>query len=151
MATYSSPLVSGAVPTPTHGLAASLKVMRPTVTTTAALTTADSLRLFTMPKNSILQGFEVLASQMDTNGAPTLAFNIGDAGLATRMFTAVPVGRVVTPLVKNETDATANPVGVGYQFPADTLIVAVPSANAATGVAGTFTLSVFYSLAGGAS
>lgn len=151
MAIYNSPLVAGAVPTPTHGLAANLKVMRTTVTLAVAPTTADTLRFFVMPKNSVLQGFEVQASQIDTNVTPTLAFNIGDAGLATRLFTAVPVGRVVVPLVKNETDAAANPVGVGYQFPADTTIVAVPSANAATGVAGTFTLSVFYSLVGGAS
>lgn len=151
MAIYNSPLVTNANPSPTHGLAANLKVMRTTVTTTAALTTADTLKFFTMPKNSVLQGFEVQASQMDTNGVPTLAFNIGDATSATRMFAAVTVGRVVTPLVKNETDATATPTGVGYQFPADTVVQAIPSANAATGVAGTITLSVFYSLVGGAS
>ena len=151
MAIYNSPLVSGAVPTPTHGLAANLKVMRTTVTMAAAPATTDTIRLFTMPKNSVLQGFEVQASQMDTNGVPALAFNIGDAGSATRLFAAVPVGRVVTPLVKNETDATATPAGVGYQFPADTMVVAVPSANAASGAAGTLTLSVFYSLVGGAS
>ena len=151
MAVYTSTPVTLGQQGPSGGWFGVLKCYTASVTTTAAVTTADTLNLLTMPKNSVIWGFECKATQFDTNGAPTLAWNIGDAGLATRLFTATTVGRTATPQWKNETDATATNTGVGYQFPADTVIVAVPQANPATGAAGTFTLNVYYTLVGGPS
>lgn len=151
MATYSSSLVSGNAPVPSHGLYGSIKTLSATVSCTAAPTTSDTIKFFTIPKNAVVKGYKLMATQMDTNGSPTLAFNVGDAGSATRLFAAATVGRTATPQWINETNSTATYTGNEYQFTADTPIVAVPSANAATGAAGTITLQVQYVLVGGAS
>lgn len=151
MATYSSSLVSSNAPVPSHGLFNNLKAISATVSCTAAPSTSDTIQFFTLPKNAVVQGYKVGATQMDSNGSPTLAFNIGDAGSATRLFSGVAVGRTSGGSWIGDTGAGATYTGVGYQFTADTQIVAVPSANAATGAAGTITLTVFYTLAGGAS
>lgn len=151
MTTYNSTVVAAGLSAPTHGAYGDLKCYTASVTTTAAPSTSDALNILTLPKNSILWGFECKATQMDSNGSPTLSWNIGDAGSATRLFSAVTVGRTSTPQWQNETSSTATHSGVGYQFPADTTIIAVPQANPATGVAGTLTLNVYYTLQGGAS
>jgi hypothetical protein len=153
MATYTSVYTQASAPksVPHHGLAENLKVLSATVTTTAAPTTADTLSFFTIPKNAKIHGFKLMATRMDTNGSPTLSWNVGDAGSATRLFSASTVGRVATPVWVTETDSTATYTGMAYQYTADTLITAVPQANAATGVAGSVTLVVYYTLEGGAS
>jgi hypothetical protein len=151
MTTYSSTPVTNNQQAPSHGLYGDLKSYTASVTTTAAVTTADTLNLCYLPKNAVIWGFECKATQMDTNGSPTLAWNVGDSGSATRFFAATTVGRTATPQWKNETDATATHSGVGFQTTGLTLVTAVPSANPATGAAGTFSFNVYYTLVGGAS
>ena len=153
MATYTSKYT---VPTaylsvPHHGLAENLKVMSATVAVPSTLATTDVISFFTMPKNAKLSSFKIGSDQLDSNGAPTLALNVGDALLATRLFSAVAAGRTAGGSFVNETTAGAQYAGVGYQFPADTLIVASPTTASATGAAGNVTLYVFYTLEGGAS
>jgi hypothetical protein len=105
----------------------------------------------TLPKNAVVWGFECKCTQMDTNGAPTLAFNVGDINSPTRLFAATPQGRTSVPQYKNETDASATHTGVGFQTTALTTIFAQPSTNPATGAAGTFTFNIYYTLVGGPS
>lgn len=151
MTVYNSSAVTANLQAPSHGIYGDLKSYTASVTTTAAPTTADSLNLMILPKNAVVWGFEAKATQMDSNGAPTLAWNIGDAGSATRFFSALTIGRTATPAWNNETSAQATHTGVGFQTTGLTTVVAVPSANAATGAAGTLTFNIYYTLVGGAS
>jgi hypothetical protein len=105
-----------------------------TITTTAALTTTDTLNAFVLPKGFRVLYSMLLSSDIDTNGTPTIALNVGDAGSATRYFSASTVGQAGTAAA-----ATAT-TGIGFLNTADTLVTVVPSANAATGVAGTVQL-----------
>lgn len=115
------------------------------ITTTAALTTADVLNAFVLPK-----GFRVMyalleSTDVDTNGSPTITFNVGDAGSATRYFSASTVGQAGTSAA-----ATAT-TGLGFINTADTLVTIVPQANAATGVAGVVQLMMIGRFEGTAS
>lgn len=104
------------------------------ITTTAALTTADVLNAFVAPKGFRVFGATLVSTDIDTSVSPTIALNVGDSGSATRFFSASNVGQAGT--AATATAAT----GLGYLFPADTLVTIVPSANAATGAAGTVQL-----------
>lgn len=145
MATYSSTAYTNNTPSPGHGLASTVRTLSATVSCTAAPSTSDTLNFFTMPKNSVVQFAILSASDMDTNVSPTIALNIGDSGSASRLFSASTVAQAGTL-------STAFAVGAHqYQYTADTVITGVASTNAATGAAGTVTLTVFYTLVGGAS
>lgn len=145
MATYSSSVYSANKPAPHHGLASNVKVLTATVSCTAAPSTSDTLNFFTMPKNSKVHYAALYATDMDTNGTPTIALNIGDSGSASRLFAASTVAQAGTLSQAFATTA------VGYQYTADTVITGTASSNAATGAAGSVTLTVFYTLEGGAS
>lgn len=145
MATYNSPAVANNTPVKSYGIAASLLVQTATVTCSAAPTTTDTLNFFTMPKNAKIHLAVLSASDMDTNVSPTIALNIGDAGSASRLFAASTVAQAGTLSTAIAT------TGFEYQYTADTVITGTASNNAATGAAGTVTLTVFYTLEGGAS
>lgn len=138
MATYNSPAVANLQPMAVHGEKNLVQQARAVVSPTAALTTADVLNFFYLPPNARIVAGYLLSSDMDTNGAPTLAFNVGDAGAAARLFAASNVGQAGTSSV-----ALAQ-AGLGYLTTAKTLITCSPSANAATGVAGTLELGISY-------
>lgn len=153
MTIYNSTVVATNQQVPSHGFYGDLKCATASITTTAAVTTADTLNLLTLPKNAQIWGFEVKATQMDTNGSPTLTWNVGFSGSASALFSATTVGRTATPQWKNETDATATHTGVGLvpSTSGTVTLFAQPAANPATGAAGTFSLNVYYSLVGGPS
>ena len=115
------------------------------ITTTAALTTADTLNAFVVPKGCRVLYAMLKSSDIDTNGTPTITLNVGDSGSATRYFSASTVGQAGTAAA-----ATAT-TGIGALTTADTLITIVPQANAATGVAGTVELIFICAFVGGAS
>lgn len=138
MATYQGEQVSARMPIPSHGLASGVRCQRFKVTTTAALTTSDAIQFGYLPIYARVVDAWVKTSDMDTNGTPTLAFNIGDAGDVDRLFSATTAGQAAG--VTRMSVAT----GFGYRYDAETLITGAPSTNAATGVAGTIELAVFY-------
>ena len=145
MAIYNSPAVTNNAPVKTYGLAAQVLVQTATVSCTAAPATTDTINFFTMPKNARVHFAVLKSDDMDTNGTPTLALNIGDACSAGRLFAASTVGQAGTL----STAIAAG--GEEYQYTADTVVTGTASTNAATGAAGTVTLTVFYTLEGGAS
>ena len=146
MATYSSPRYTANTPYPQSGSNyGTLLSQTATVTCAAAPATTDTLNFFTMPKNSTVHLAVLKSSDMDTNGTPTLALNIGDAGSASRLFAASTVGQAGTLSTAIAT------TGAEYTYTADTVVTGVASNNAATGAAGTVTLTVFYTCDGGAS
>jgi hypothetical protein len=138
MATYNSPAIANTQPVAAHGERAAVQFARQVVTTTAALTTVDVLNFFYLPANARVIAAYLVSSDMDTNGTPTLAFNVGDAGSAARYFAASVVGQAGTA-----STALAQ-AGLGFITTAKTLITCSPSANAATGVAGTLELGISY-------
>jgi hypothetical protein len=85
------------------------------------------------------------ASDLDTNGTPTIALNVGDAGSATRYFSASTVGQAGTA------SAATAAGGLDYANTSKTLVVIVPSTGVATGAAGTVELTQFYVVEGAAS
>jgi hypothetical protein len=115
------------------------------ITTTAALTTADVLNAFVIPKGCRVLYMLLESTDVDTNGTPTITLNVGDSGSATRYFSASTVGQAGTSAA-----ATAT-TGLGFLTTADTLVTIVPQANAATGVAGVVQLIAICAFVGGAS
>ncbi|MES2904410.1 MAG: hypothetical protein V4696_09525 [Pseudomonadota bacterium] len=138
MATYQSQQVSDRMPIPSHGYGGSVYCQRFPLTITAALTTADVLQFGYLPKYARVVDALLEASDMDTNGSPTLAFNIGDAGDVDRLFAASTAGQAAG--ITRMTLAT----GFGYRYDDETLITGAPSTNAATGAAGTLALYVWF-------
>jgi hypothetical protein len=138
MATYQSQQVQDEMPIPSHGYASSLKCQRFVVSITAALTTSDVIQFGYLPDYARVIDAYVEATDMDTNGTPTLAFNIGDSGDVDRLFAATTAGQAAG--VTRMTAAT----GFGHRYDTATLITGAPSTNAATGAAGTLALTVLY-------
>lgn len=115
-----------------------------TATAIVAMTTAmldnvnDDVGLFYVPAGAVIVGATISATDMDSNGSPTLAFDIGDSADEDRIFAASQVGRAAT--LSSAIATTAHL----YKYTAQTQIRAYIQAVAATGVAGTLTVSVQY-------
>lgn len=138
MTVYQSVNVSEKRPIRSHGFAVDTKCERFRVSVGAALTTADVLQFGYLPRYARVVDSILVASDLDTNGAPTLALNVGDAADPDRLFAAANVAQAGT--AARMTAVT----GFGYRYDTRTLITGAPSTNAATGVAGTIDLYVFY-------
>jgi hypothetical protein len=142
MATYNSPAVSNNAPTSTHGAAGNVKVARAVVTCAAAPSSSDTMNFFDLPANARIHYALLQASDMDTNGTPLLALNVGYSGSASALFSASAVGQAGT--LAAETSVTAQDL----LLTSKTRITGTASTNAATGAAGTVTLTVLYSVEG---
>lgn len=138
MATYQSQQVQDEMPIPSHGEASTVRCQRFKVTIGAALTTADVIQFGYLPDYARVVDAILKGTDMDTNATPTLAFNVGDAGDVDRLFAASTVGQ--TASIARMTAIT----GFGQRYDASTLITGAPSTNAATGVAGTLELFLWY-------
>ena len=126
---YSQPQAGG------FGAARTKKVFGGTVNLLATdLVTTAQTALFRVPAGFVAQSLYAAASDMDTNGTPTLALNIGDAGSAARLLSASTIGQAGT------STSTIATTGAYYQFTADTDILLQPSTNSATAAAGTITV-----------
>lgn len=125
-------------PSAAHGQASTRQTLYCSVTLSAALTTADTFAFFTIPPNARIHSAVLKCSDIDTNGSPTVTINVGDAGSATRYFSASTVGQAGT------VDSTMQAAGRFYKTSAKTPIIGTVQANAATGVAGTLELSIDY-------
>lgn len=140
MATYRSDQVTFEMPIASHGEAGTVRCARFKVTVGAALTTSDAIQFGYVPHYARIVDATLKATDMDTNGSPTLTLNVGDSGDADRLFAASTVGQAGT--IARMTATT----GFGYRYDTPTLITGVPAANAATGVAGTIELFLFYTV-----
>lgn len=125
-------------PSPVHGQASTLQVLYCSVALTAAVTTADTIQFFTLPPNARIHSAMLKCTDIDTGG-PTVTINVGDAGLATRYFSASVAGQAGT------VDGTMNPVGRFYKTGgAKVPVVGSIQANPTTGVAGTLELAIHF-------
>ena len=123
MATYSSPQVTTAAPVPSYGHFQAVKVLRFPLTITAALTTADIFAFGNVPPGFRLSAATLVASDMDTNGSPTLAINVGDAGSGTRLFSASTVGQAGTSSTALAVVVTSLWLSLWIEIPAARLVI----------------------------
>ena len=108
------------------------------MTTAMIDNTNDEVLLFFLPKGAVVVSATIAATDMDTNGAPTLAFDVGDDSDEDRIFAASAVGQAGTL-----STAIAR-TGFLYKYTADTAIKVYVQAVSATGAAGTLYVSVDY-------
>jgi len=80
----------------------------------------------------------ISATDMDTNGTPTLAFDVGDDSDEDRIFAASTVGQAGT--MSAAWARTAH----GYKWTSATKIKAYVQAVSATGAAGSITFTIRY-------
>lgn len=121
-------------------------VARQPITQTAivAITTAmidnanDDVGLFTLPAGAVVIGASISGTDMDTDGSPALAFDVGDSADEDRLIAAAAVGQAAT-----YTNALA-PAGHLYKYTAPTQIRAYVKTAAVAGAAGTLSVSVTY-------
>lgn len=118
-----------------------LHALSPTIGTWAA---GDTINVGYLPRGAVVTNVIMrAASQLDSNGAPTLALDLGVAG-ATQQFKAAvtTVGRAAGASVD-----TTNTAG-GYLYSnssgGDLLVIATVHTAAATAVAGTLEFDVEY-------
>ena len=78
------------------------------------------------------------ATDMDSNGTPTVAYTVGDGGSANRFITTSTIGQTGGVARLN------NQVGHAYEYTADDTIDVTVGTASATFVAGTLTLTVLY-------
>lgn len=139
MATYQSRQVQDDMPIPSHGLAVDVKCQRFYVEIGAALTTSDNIEFGYLPDYARVVDAVIVATDMDTNGSPTLTLNVGDADDADRYFAAATVGQNGSAARMTATTGFGHRYGKGKH-----LITGKPAANAATGAAGSIELFVYY-------
>src|SRR5690242_13203004 len=96
MATYNSSAVSNSAAALHHGPAGNAKIATATVSCTAAPSTSDTINFFDLPAGARVHMAVLYATDMDTNGSPTLTLNVGDSGDADRLFAASTVGQAGT-------------------------------------------------------
>lgn len=144
MATYNSDQYAAAAPIAGHGLSGNTKVAYFSVTCAAAPSTADTINFGYLPAGARVVMAVLEATDMDT-GSAALTINVGDAGSATRLFSASTVAQAGT--LSQALAVTGN----DYLYTAKTLITGVAGTNATTPAAGTLYLTVFYTVEGQAS
>lgn len=151
MAVFSSTLATaqgnGTATVSGHGLSENMKVSAGVASVTTALALNDTVNFFYLPAGATIRGAFLRASPpLDSNGSPTLTIDVGDAGLANRIFAASLAGSAV-----GGNDAVPVFASLGYQYTAPTLIFATVKAAGATKVAGSLLLKIEYTIEGAPS
>lgn len=133
MATYTTSLSATYGPTFGPGVAREKISLVAIVAVTTAMidNTNDEVGLFWVPKGFVVTGVKAGATDMDTNGTPTLAFDVGDDSDEDRLLAASTVGQAGT-----FSSALAR-TGFLYKYTERKLIKAYVQAVSATGAAGT--------------
>lgn len=106
------------------------------VSISAAAANLDAFVFGTVPKGFRLTGATLEATDIDTNGSPTVTINIGDSGDADRIFAASTVGQTGT------LSSALATTGFGYLYTDDTVITGAIPTGPATGATGTVYLAL---------
>lgn len=101
---------------------------------TTDLAVGKTTAAFVVPRGFIVTGIIAVASDMDTNGTPTLTLSVGDAASGTRYLSGSTIGQAGT------STQTLASTGLLFEHTADTEIVITATAGAATAAAGTLDL-----------
>lgn len=107
--------------------------------TTAMIDNAnDELELCYVPAGAVITGVGFRCTDMDTDGAPTLKWDVGDDSDEDRLIAATTVGQTASET--RSLEAT----GWGYKYSTATKIKAYVNTAAATGAAGTLYFKLTY-------
>jgi len=137
MAAYTSKQYANAPKAFPGGADANMLAFYWEVSLTAAAANLDTLTFGTVPKGFRVFGACLEATDIDTNGTPTVTLNIGDSGDADRLFAASTVGQTGTA------DRAVATTGQHYLYTDDTVITGIIPTGPATGATGTVYLSVY--------
>jgi len=140
--TLATKLANGKATVPSHGFAANAKLLTAQVAVTTSLAANDTLAFFTLPKGATVRHMQLQSTDIDTNASPTITFDVGDAGSATRFFSQSVVGQAGT------SDSNMASTGWDYQCTADTPIIGTVHTAGATKAAGTVRLVCHYTVDG---
>jgi len=102
----------------------------------ADLVTTNSVAAFKLPPGFVAMSIYAGATDMDTNGTPTLTISVGDAASANRFLSASTIGQAGT------TTSTIATTGFLFQTTAETTVLVSFPAAAATAAAGTLDLYI---------
>lgn len=98
----------------------------------------DDIGLMYVPAGAVITGVTVSATDMDTNGSPALAIDIGDSSDEDRLVAASTVGQAGT------LSSSLARTGHLYKYVTRTQLRAYIQTAAATAAAGTLNVSVSY-------
>ncbi len=112
------------------------------VSITANAANLDAFEFGKVPKGFRVMGACLEATDIDTNGSPTVTINVGDSGDADRLFAAATVGQTGTLSTAIAT------TGHFYTYTDDTLITGAIPTGPATGTTGTLYLSIWGTFVG---
>ena len=108
---------------------------------TAALVVNDVIQMFKLPSGATVHEVILASDDLDSNGTPAIALDVGDATAANRFIAASAVAR--TGGVARADQAA----GIGYKYAADTMLQVKVNTAPATGAStGNVTLTVAYSM-----
>lgn len=126
---------------PGHGFGGNVKVSYGEAAFSGTITTSDAATVCNLPVGAIVLGVTLESDDLDTNGAPAITLNVGDAGSATRYFSASTVAQAGT-----SSSAVAT-TGLLWTVTAGNTAVRVAVANnAATSADGNVRVAVTYYL-----
>lgn len=95
--------------------------------------TGNTVALMRVPAGFIVTGVYLALTDIDSNGSPTTAVTLGDAGSANRLVASSTIGQA------GGSTTTLQSGGLYYQYTADTDILLTFGTGSATAVAGTCT------------
>ena len=107
------------------------------VSITAAAANLDTFDFGVVPKGFRLMGATLESTDIDTNGSPTVAINVGDSGSGSRIFSGATVGQAGT------LSSAIATTGHGFLYTADTVVTGSIPTGPATGATGTLYLSLW--------
>lgn len=157
MTTYNSDVITKNANRSAHGESRDAQHAYGIVTLPTALVAGDVINFLKLPPYARVTSACLQATQLDTNGAPTLAVTVGDSGVGitggtnfvaadtARYFTATTVGRAAAPGDANATTAMNGRAQNFLNNQASVLpIFATVTVAAATFATGTMSLRVTY-------
>lgn len=153
MTAYNSTAIIQNANSGTHGESRVSQSLFWTAPLKTALVANDTINMGYLPPYARIIAATFSADQLDTNGAPTIAFELGDAAVPARIFpTGTTIGRAATGANANSNSlpntAVIDYLAVGNATPGalnqGTLIIATCTAAAATWQAGNLYCRIDY-------
>lgn len=136
MATLNSSVIASAY---TAGPAGNRKTAYASYSALASLAVADVINMVRVPAGAVILGCTLKATDIDTNGTPTIVLDVGDVADPDRLIDGATVGQA-----GGTSDALVSATGQFYEYAAETIISVTVQVGAATAAAGTIELAVDY-------
>lgn len=137
VATYNSTQYAANAPMQMHGDSGKMQTAYASIAVTTALGLNDVLNMFYLPKGARVHNAILKSTDIDT-GSAAITLDVGDAGSATRYFSASTAGQAGT------VDASMAATGRFFLNTAKTLVIITIHAAAATPAAGTIELAIHF-------